>query len=278
VTTTPTSSSPPHADRKPDCDHDQPVVSIERSNLIRVLADYERQTGAQDYDSAEAGRSTPLIFRRHVEIFLRYRAWLNPGVILDWGCGRAPDACLLRTTTPEHVTQLHGCDVRHGPYDAVYASVGMTFTRLNHPYELPYEHNTFDTVIGSGVLEHAPDDDQSLRELYRVLKPGGRLIITFLPNRWSYTEWVARRFKLIHHRRRYTVHALRHQLLHRGFEPLYIGYHQVMPSLTAKAHRLQALQRLAESAYGLNHLLERTWPLRMLASNIWAVSVKRTSM
>jgi SAM-dependent methyltransferase len=40
-----------------------------------------------------------------------------------------------------------------------------------------YKDNTFDVIICSHILEHVPDDRQSLRELYRVLRPGGSCLL-----------------------------------------------------------------------------------------------------
>lgn len=41
----------------------------------------------------------------------------------------------------------------------------------------PYKDNQFDFFICSHVLEHVPDDKKALRELFRILKPGGRGIL-----------------------------------------------------------------------------------------------------
>ncbi len=48
---------------------------------------------------------------------------------------------------------------------------------------LPYPTDYFDTILSSDVIEHVADDRMSAREMIRVLKPGGRVIV-FTPNRW----------------------------------------------------------------------------------------------
>jgi ubiquinone/menaquinone biosynthesis C-methylase UbiE len=48
--------------------------------------------------------------------------------------------------------------------------------------DLKFRENIFDTVLMIEVLEHIPDDMKALKEAYRVLKPGGKLIIT-APNK-----------------------------------------------------------------------------------------------
>lgn len=46
--------------------------------------------------------------------------------------------------------------------------------------DIPYPDETFDILFCSHVLEHVPDDRQAMREMYRVLKPGG-WAITLVP-------------------------------------------------------------------------------------------------
>lgn len=38
---------------------------------------------------------------------------------------------------------------------------------------LPFENNSFDVILCNHVLEHIPDDTKAMKELYRILKPGG---------------------------------------------------------------------------------------------------------
>ena len=46
---------------------------------------------------------------------------------------------------------------------------------------IPYEDDTFDLVVGHAVLHHIPDVELSLREVIRVLKPGGRFVFAGEP-------------------------------------------------------------------------------------------------
>mgnify|MGYP005666301721 CR=1 FL=1 len=42
---------------------------------------------------------------------------------------------------------------------------------------IEYPDETFDTIICFHILEHIPDDAQAMQELYRVLKPGGKVLV-----------------------------------------------------------------------------------------------------
>lgn len=42
---------------------------------------------------------------------------------------------------------------------------------------IPYEDNHFDLLICNHVLEHIPDDTKAMKEIFRILKPGGKAIL-----------------------------------------------------------------------------------------------------
>lgn len=61
-----------------------------------------------------------------------------------------------------------GIDVRPGPGVDQVASV----------YELPFESESFDVVLCLSVLEHLETPQKAIEEMKRVLKPGGRIIVS----------------------------------------------------------------------------------------------------
>ncbi|TDD42711.1 class I SAM-dependent methyltransferase [Saccharopolyspora elongata] len=48
---------------------------------------------------------------------------------------------------------------------------------------LPFPDEHFDCVIASEIMEHIPEDEKAMRELVRVVKPGGRVVVT-VPRAW----------------------------------------------------------------------------------------------
>lgn len=58
--------------------------------------------------------------------------------------------------------------------EAFYYGGNMTRASLT---DIPFPDSAFDLVICNHVLEHVPDDGLAMREVYRVLKPGGQAIL-----------------------------------------------------------------------------------------------------
>ena len=72
-------------------------------------------------------------------------------------------------------------------------------------YNLPFSDNAFETIICSEVLEHVADVDATLKELTRLLKPGGNLLISvpsYFPEKFvgcslkiiKYARWPCKNF------------------------------------------------------------------------------------
>lgn len=61
---------------------------------------------------------------------------------------------------------------------------------------LPFRDDSFDVVVSSECIEHTPTPERAVRELVRVLRPGGRLVITCPNQFWYWSCAVANALKL----------------------------------------------------------------------------------
>jgi len=214
---------------------------MEPADLLRQLYARQLENGPGDgylRQHAETG-----FLNGTVRVFRFYEPWLpKEGRILDWGCRHAPDACLIRAKLGDRMV-IDGCDVNdENQYAAFYSYAGLRYTRLQDAVRLPYADASFDAVLASGVLEHVPMDYESLKELNRILKPKGRLIVAYLPNRASLEEWRLRASgKGGFHLRLYGRREMRGLLLHCGFLPMAAGYQtqfDMLPPSNGQAFRL----------------------------------------
>jgi SAM-dependent methyltransferase len=243
---------------------------------IKLAELYRLQTESNPSRYLRAHSTTSGAILRQVEAAKLYMPYVS-GRVLDWGCAHAVDACLVRMHLGPNV-EIHGCD----RFDPDAFPVFHEFARLRYKQiplapGIPYADGAFDTVISDGVLEHVANDYESLKELYRVLRPDGTLIITCLPNCYSWLEFLARRLRMPHHLRTYSMGEVRSMLLHSGFEVLRQRYLQMTPTLSGAA--LGATPRwlkvLASVMWRTNWLLQSLWPINRLSSNLFLVARKR---
>src|SRR5205807_7355688 len=89
---------------------------------------------------------------------------------------------------------------------------GLSKVKHGAAEALPYEDASFDLVTGLDVVEHLDDDLSGLREMRRVLRPGGRALL-FVPAfmfLWGVQDDIS------HHRRRYTLGELKQRVADAG--------------------------------------------------------------
>ncbi len=111
--------------------------------------------------------------------------------ILDCGCG---DGFYLKTISALGPYEIVGFDLN--PTSLKTARNYLTEVPLiqGNLYRIPFKENSFNKIFCSEVLEHIPDDLQALKEIYRILKPGGKLLVT-VPNHhfpffWDPINWI----------------------------------------------------------------------------------------
>lgn len=115
------------------------------------------------------------------------------GPALEIGCGTG--FFTLNLTLAGVLDECHVTDISPGMVEAAKRNaVELGFEIEGKPADaetLPYDDDTFELVIGHAVLHHIPDVELAFREMLRVLKPGGRLVICGEPTR--YGDLLARR-------------------------------------------------------------------------------------
>lgn len=85
---------------------------------------------------------------------------------------------------------------------------------------LPFADATFDVVAAFDVVEHCHDEQQALREMRRVLQPGGVLVMSVPAYQWAWTDHDVHN----QHHRRYTRPRAVHALETAGLEVLRASY------------------------------------------------------
>jgi SAM-dependent methyltransferase len=100
--------------------------------------------------------------------------------VLDVGCGDRPYEQLLKAAA-----EIVGFDVPGNPHADLHGTIDA----------IPVEAASFDVVLCLQVLEHVPDPAAAVRELRRVVKPGGRVLLSthgvypFHPNPHDFWRW-----------------------------------------------------------------------------------------
>ena len=183
--------------------------------------------------------------------------------ILDVGCGTGANLLML-----SEYGEAEGVDISEDAL-AFCRERGLDKVRLGAGEQLPYEDGTFDLVTALDVVEHMDDDLAGLREMRRVLRPGGRVLL-FVPTfmfLWGLQDDVS------NHRRRYRLPELRRVLEQAGFEIERTTYANItffLPILLMrKLMRLTGIKTSSENninVSALNGVLGR-----MLAAESWVL-------
>jgi SAM-dependent methyltransferase len=128
-----------------------------------------------------------MAFKKRVQTIFEWISPQDDSIILDCACGRGFYLNMFRYVSQ---CKLVGLELDWPVILKAKQNVGhLSGIMLNNAniYALPYPDNTFDGVVLSEILEHIDRDADGLKEVLRVLKPGGVVAIT-VPNA-NYPFW-----------------------------------------------------------------------------------------
>jgi SAM-dependent methyltransferase len=192
---------------------------------------------------------------------------LPPGIqILDAGCGSGRNMIELA-----EFGEVTGLELAEASVEAARER-GVGEVVAGSVDEMPFADDSFDLAVSLDVIEHLPDENQSLSELRRVVKPGGMLVVTVPAYRWLWSDHDI----VNHHYRRYTRAMLEQAAARAGWQTLSSTYFNgfLLPAAIAArgAMRLRRTKHpvsdLERTPRPLNPMLE--WPLRLEARMIGA--------
>ena len=144
------------------------------------------------------------------DVALRRRAkWIlekikskNPKSILDVGCGDGFYLYLLCELFPK--PKIVGIDKDKNALKSAAINLKDKNLKIKHGdiYNLNFSDNSFDIILASEILEHLKDDFKGLKEIYRVLRPGGLVLISVphgnYPLLWDPINWFFERIFKTH--------------------------------------------------------------------------------
>ena len=153
--------------------------------------------------------------RRALTRRLLIRAGLPPGsTVLDAGCGTGGTFAALRDRF-----RVIGLD--RSPVALEFSRKrGMTRLVAGDIQRIPLRPASTDAAVACDVLEHVPDDAHAIAELWRVVRPGGVLVITVPALPWLWSE----HDEALGHLRRYTKPQLRRLLIRAGWRIELLAY------------------------------------------------------
>lgn len=192
------------------------------------------------------------IARRQLALQLMTAHPAPEGITLDVGCGTGAMLSELTRRGP-----ALGVDVSPEALK-LCSRRGLTNAMEGDAQALPLADGSVARVVTLDTLEHVPDDREAAAEIFRVLKPGGVLIINVPAFRWLWGPHDV----ALHHHRRYTRRELVARLQEAGltverssYSVFFLFPIVVLVRLVDRFRRSEARVRLPEVGPALNKLL-----------------------
>ncbi|MFH1056956.1 MAG: class I SAM-dependent methyltransferase [Candidatus Micrarchaeota archaeon] len=194
--------------------------------------------------------------------------------ILDAGCG---DGAMTKYLVGIPGASVTGVDYNPKRIKRAKKLVPKASFRTGNLYHLPFKNNSFDIVLIHHVLEHVKEDERVLRELHRVAKPNGILIVG-VPNEGEFIAQI--RDKVVQrkildatdHENFYTITSLSGKVGKSGFEVIET---KGIGGVVIPHHGAHMLLIQVKVFYELLHTLAQVFPA--FSDSLFVIARKKPS-
>ena len=147
------------------------------------MSTYKGVSDWYDKKYRESGDDT----RRSVKAFFQIEKMIPEGSngILDVGCGRGE---FLEYLSKKGFRNLAAIDISEEAIAFVKKILPDCDARVSIGEKMPFDNDSFELILCLGVLEHFLDIEGGIKEMQRVLKPGGKALI-MVPNK-DFIGWI----------------------------------------------------------------------------------------
>lgn len=139
--------------------------------------------------------------------------------VLDIGCGSG-----LMLNALENIGDAYGMDMSPEAISFSKEVFNGTVKQGSLPDHVPYEDHTFSLITALDVIEHIDDDVESLKAIYSLLMPGGKMVLTVPAYMFLWSPFD----DMNQHKRRYTRSELNRKLQEAGFTVEKITYYNTL--------------------------------------------------
>jgi SAM-dependent methyltransferase len=171
--------------------------------------DFFEATGFEDLARLEE-RSFWFRARNHLILWALQKYAPDTRSFLEVGCGTGYVLSGIQREFP-NVT-LTGAELHEAGLHFARERLAQATLIQMDARRIPFE-SEFDAIGAFDVLEHVPEDSVALTQMFRALKPGGKVLITVPQHAWLWST----ADDYAHHRRRYTRREMRAKLESAGF-------------------------------------------------------------
>ena len=134
------------------------------------IPDYEKEVHDLLEEFGITRKFSRKLFTRSLQVFFQIKKYLIDGSVLDLGCGDGKIGALLGNNGHKVVLS----DIYENPN---IKNTGLDFRGFNEGDNIPAEENEFDNCLALTVFHHSNNPVKTLKEIYRVTKNNGRVIV-----------------------------------------------------------------------------------------------------